>query len=731
MANASEQSAVAPRTGKPFTCTRRRGSATAEFFPGAGSTLHFANRDVDTFTARGLPAGLLQSGDEVVIAYKGTTVFRGDVKAITDRHGRGDDRVQDVTVAGPWDKLQRLVFRQTWNRAVKDSDPITFSTSRVILGQLPDGSAQPMNAQVAEIVNYAATKCGITLGANAAPLLYLPFDEARDITCADAIRRELRFFPKLIVRFDYSSSTPALVVAAPSGSDAAYVATVHKTERVYQYDAHPVSCVDIAVDAFDVVVGGKSATYHQIYPEDGNPDSLDCLHITIPLAPGSASTTNESFKSVTEVIPSDLNLKSWWMAKHPRLANVAASAITISGAERSDSEEDEVYPRIAKATKGEIEEAGLHCRVTRFTCNCKIATTDDEEDEIQLSMDFLTTDAMTRTYTWQTGSESVDGETLPNGLAEALYKQRAGALASEQMTVRLGNSLPVIGDMADGLILQSYDIDLADLTARLVFGRPEHLSAEDMRSLLNGFRQRGYASTSRIRKEEADEDADEADAPGGIPPINSSEWAPGVKAKTTIKNAGAQSTGTVTMDTTGTGSAKVEVADSTGKKKFAFDTADIPAGCTSGVLGVHTLEFKDNAGTTHAFHIISCGNVDLKNLQPAPAESSINVTALTGTKTEDVITGLSFAFDSNSHQLIATLTKKRLTVIDSVSISGDPPTEALPLWQQDVDSEITYDTGTKKLTKRTVPGVRTSAPETVSPTEVFTAVSHDAAYGGS
>ena len=549
MSNASEQSAVTPRADRPFTFTRKRANATSEFFPGAGSTLHFANRDVDTFTARGLPAGLLQSGDEVVIAYKGTTVFRGDVKTITDRHGRGDDRIQDVTVAGPWDKLQRLVFRQTWNRAVKGGSPVTFSTSRVILGQQPTGAAQTMNAQVAEIVNYAATKCGITLGANAAPALYLPFDEARDITCADAIRRELRFFPKLIVRFDYSSSTPALVVAAPIGSDAAYVATVPKTERVYQYDAHPVSCVDIAVDAFDVVVGGKSASYHQYWPErEELLDDLDCLHITIPLAPGSASTTNESFKSITEPVPTDLNDTTWWMAKHPRLANIAATAITISNGARDDATKTTVYPNIAKATKGEIEEAGLHCRVTRFTCTCHIETAEYDEEEIQLSMDFLTTDATgteehPRTYTWQTGSESVDGETLPDGLAQALYEQRAGALASEQMTVRLGNSLPVIGDMADGLILQSYDIDLADLTARLVFGRPEHLSAEDMRSLLNGFRQRGYASTSRIRKEEADEDADEADAPGGIPPINSSEWAPGTTAKTTIKKAGANAGG--------------------------------------------------------------------------------------------------------------------------------------------------------------------------------------------
>ena len=693
MSNASEQNAVTPRTGKPFTFTRKRGSAEAEFFPGAGSTLHFANRDTDTFTARGLPAGLLQSGDEVVIAYNGTTVFRGDVKAITDRHGRGDERVQDVTVAGPWDKLQRLVFRQTWNRAVKGGNPTTFSTSRVILGQQPTGAAQSMQAQVAEIVNYAATKCGITLGTNATPAQYLPFDEARDITCADAIRRELRFFPKLTVRFDYSSSTPALVVSAPSGSDAAYVATIPKTERVYQYDAHPVSCVDIAVDAVDVVVGGKAATYHQIYPTNGDPDSLDCLHVTIPLAPGSASTTNESFKSVTENVPSSLDDINWWKQKHPRLANVAASAISITDGARSDSAETTVYPRIAKATKGEIEEAGLHCRVTRFTCKCTITTADYEEEEIHLSMDFLTTDATTRTYTWQTGSESVEGETLPSGLAQALYEQRAGALASEEMTVRLGDSLPVIGDMADGLILQSYDIDLADLTARLVFGRPEHLSAEDMRSLLNGFRQRGYASTSRIRKDEADEDADEADAPGGIPPINSSEWAPGTTAKTTIKKAG---------------------ANAGGVGAIKLDAASVPQGKTVEVKTL-TLKGAGSGGADKTLKVLATEDMEI---DPSGGGGSSD--------TEDVVTGISFAFDNSTNQLKATLTKKRVTVSKSESISGDAPTATLPIWKQEVDSSSAYSQITHSFTKVIVPGVRTEQTAPSTPTNVFTATPHSA-----
>ena len=589
----------------------------------------------------------------------------------------------------------------------------------MILGQQPTGAAQTMNAQVAEIVNYAATKCGITLGANAAPALYLPFDEARDITCADAIRRELRFFPKLIVWFDYSSGTPELVVAAPSGSDAAYVATVPKTERVYQYDAHPVSCVDIAVDAFDVVVGGKSASYHQIYPADGNPDSLDCLHITIPLEPGSASTTNESFKSETEDIPSNLNSVDWWKQKHPRLANVAASTISITDAARSDSGENTVYPRIAKATKGEIEEAGLHCRVTRFTCKCHIVTTDYDEEDIELSMDFLTTDARTRTYTWQTGSESVDGETLPAGLAQALYEQRAGALASEQMTVRLGNSLPVIGDIADGLILQSYDIDLADLTARLVFGRPEHLSAEDMRSLLNGFRQRGYASTSRIRKDEADEDADEADAPGGIPPINSSEWAPGTTAKTTIKKAGANAGGgTVKMDVTGTGSAKVEVADSTGVKKFNLDTADIPSGC-AGEIGVRRLTYTDAYGVEQEYHVLACDDIELGVLGGSGGGSGGGGGGDGGNLPNVlVVTDIQFAFTEEYGRLRALVSRRNLA-----TGAADTAIRDLGVWKQDVDADSAYDPETKKFTKKVVPGLRTAWPGNA--TTVFEATAHE------
>lgn len=525
---AADNLAITARAGKPFTFLRSRSNAPdAEFFPGAGSTLHFANRDTDTFTARNIPAGLLQAGDSVTVKYENTVVFKGDVDRIVDRHGRGDDRVQDVTVAGPWGKLNRLVFRQQWGAGA-----VAFSSSRVILGQTADGLAQTMAEQLAEIADYAETPCGIALGTNAAPAQYLPLDEARDITCADAIRRELRFFPKLVVRFDYAQSTPTLEIVAPSASDASYVAGIPKTDREYVYNAHPVSCVDVTVDAVEMTVNGDSASFHQVYPTADDTDDLDCLHVTVSLARGGGGTTSETFRIESEEIPSSLNNVGWWKSKHPRLANVAAVAISFASSPvRSPSN----YGYIVKNTKEEIEAAGKHCEVSRFECKVKIETADDVEDEVTLTMDFLTTDARSGTYTVQTGSTATAGEELPDGLAQALYEQRSQSLLSERMTVRLGGSFPKLGDAADGLYLQSFDVDVADLTARLSFGQPEHLSAEDMKSLLNGFRQRGSAASAKLREDAADEDGEEADAPGGIPPIASSEWSPGKKAKTTIK----------------------------------------------------------------------------------------------------------------------------------------------------------------------------------------------------
>jgi len=610
---------ITPREATPsassrlFSFQRIRSGTATRFYPGAGTKLHFANRDVDTLEMPGVPNGFLAAGDVVTATYKGTCVFRGDVATIAEARGRGTDATQTVTCVGPWSKMARLVYRQNWFTGGGYS-----RSSRLVLNQHQDGSTQNLNSELYEIASHGATPCGYTVAQAdvAVSTQQLPFDECRDITVADAIRRELRFFPKAVCRFDYSGETPALKIKkTASPTTAAYVAAIPKNRREYVYNAHPITGVDLEIETTGTVDGVE---YRQIDHQTagntsaGNPD---CLYATLQIKGASSNTTRQSFKSVTEDIPQNLNDAAWWKARHPRLANVAANAIAISEGSRTPSN----YPRISAATAGELEEAGLHCEVSKFTCKATITTADDKEEEIFLTMNFLTTNATgtaadPKTYTWVAESSSESGETVPSGLAATILAERAGSLLSERMTVRLGDALPQLGDAiveTEGTVfLQSIDVDCASLTADLKFGVPDYLSPEDMAALLSGFRNKRTSSSHTVRKTGKPDDNGSNVEMGAIPPLSSTEFAPGQKAKTIIGPKAANSP-SIKLDATG-GGGNVDVKSS-----------EIPSGKT---IGSHTLTYKDKDGNTQTFHGLFDSDIDLSNVNNGKTISDVDVT---------------------------------------------------------------------------------------------------------
>ena len=441
--------------------------------------------------------------------------------------------------------MERLVYRQYW--ATADSPLLS---SRLILNQYFDGTEQRLDEALYEIADDAAAACGYTVARAdvAVSAQKLPFDECRDITVADAIRRELRFFPKAVCRFDYSGAAPALkIVRRASSADAAYVAAIPKTDRQYEYNAHPINGVDLEIETTDETDGVQyRAQYHQTAGNvsAGNPD---CLYATLQVPGSSASTVRQSFKSVTENLPTSLNDVDWWKSKHPRLANVAASAITINSARRSGESDAEDYPRISAASPGEIREANLRCHVEKFEAEITIDKGTDREEDILLTMNFLTTNAEgtadePHVYQWNVESTASSGETVPSGLAAAILADRSGVLRAERMSVRLIDALPTLGDCCDGLFLQSFEVDCAQLTALLDFGAPEYLSPEDMAALLSGFRNKrtSNCATSRVSGKIQDDGSDEVGM-CGIPPLSSTEFAPGRTVKMSIGSDGGTS----------------------------------------------------------------------------------------------------------------------------------------------------------------------------------------------
>lgn len=550
MSVVSAQSGIAARTGKPFTFQRTRSGTTEEFYPAAGARLHFASCDTDTLSLPGLPVGLLTTGDVVTVQYNGTTVFKGTVATRIERQGRGTDRVEDVTVEGPWGLMARLVFRQEW-KVTGSGGTVGENTSHLILNQSSLGVLQNISAQITEIANYASGMIsGMSVGTISAGTTQLPPDEARDLTCAAAIMRELRYFPQTICRFDYGTSngTPALQVSIPpeNPSAASYLATIPKTQRSYTRTSHPVVGVDICTQDWDVVTGNNNvdstmrAFSHQTA---GIVNSIDTLHVYMPLAPGNSSTTWESL-DVETIDASTYSNINFWIQHHPALAGYSTSGTNkvsfANPGEQNITMSPTGYPRLTNTTVGDLRRFGLNAEAVRMTASFKLETPEKEE-LVVLTLDWVGTTATTRTYTRQTGSSSTAAETLPEGLAQAILDQRGGELMAEEVTIRLGDSFPTIGDadvvtennVSQVLYLQNFEVDCYGLTATLHFGRPAFLSPEDMRDLLLGFRQRGFASNVPNRAEpDADDNMEDV---GGVQPLKSSSTTISSIAKATIK----------------------------------------------------------------------------------------------------------------------------------------------------------------------------------------------------
>ena len=728
MSVVSAQSGITARANKPFTFTRKRGNDAEDFFPAAGARLRFASCDTDTLTLPGLPVGLLGKDDVVTVSYKGTQVFRGTVATRVERQGRGTDRVEDVTVEGPWGLMARLVFRQEWT-VTGSGGTVGESCSHLVLNQSPLGALQNMTAQVQEIAEYASDNgCGFSYSSGNidAGTTQLPPDEARDITCAAAIMRTLRFFPQTVCRFDYSSTTPALHVSIPptSPSAASYLATIPKTQRSYTRTSHPVVGVDIATEGFDLVTGNNSvdSTLRKFtHQTAGVTNSIDTLHIFMPLAKGSSSTSWEKLEVETleasEGVYTSIN---FWIRNHPALAGMTYQQGNTNGISEFGPITPNPLPisngHLTDTTVGDLERFGLQAQAVRLTCPVTITTPDKVEKQV-LTLDYVCTNATTRTYTRQTGSSSTAGETLPAGLAAAILAQRGGDLMSEEVTIRLGDSFPTLGDadvvtennVSQVLYLQSFEVNCYDLTAQLHFGRPAFLSPEDMRDLLLGFRQRGFASNVPNRGEpDADDNMEDA---GGVQPLKSSSIVISSIEKSTVKGSG-NAGNKITLDTTSSNAAiKIE---KTSSGTVNLDSADVGSGKTAQF---RDLTYTDSNGQQQTVKVLSTAAATIPPGGSAP----------TGTPLE-VFTGISSAeFNSTSKQLEVKFARKKAYVLSVDQIDPADLTLQLPLYENDVVVGSDYNDSVQHVFNNfTRKGVITGSDSQPTPAQVFTSTAHSA-----
>lgn len=522
---------------------------------GASVSIRHVNRSATTLTvadmalaAAASPIGadeyytrgdaLCLVGKWIYCGYGGAVVFRGVITSASRRTTRGATVANSVVAKCGWYFLERVPYVQEW-MALPTAEAETtelIASNRVVLNQNASGSQISAWEQIMHILACAKAvatagvliwvdESGFAAGTSLADVA-LPFDELRDVTCAQALERVLRFFPDISVAF---ISQPKRMCFRTVGTyDATpYVDTYgSQIERLDELDDTFIDGVRVEI----VKTGSIQGTEYSLITAQtaGATDGYNIMHGSLELAGRDANRTRQKLDVVSEAV-GDIADAAWWKAKCPQVfGNVAAGDVVISNAARSGEADKASYPNITVTPAQDIAAAGLLARVETFSCVAEVVRRNgagdvvDVEKALPVQIQLVTTNATTRSYKYTTSSTSTTAEPEPDGLAAALLAAHAGDGRSLTVVGSLPDStsdfdmsggehdwLPEPGDTYDGMVAQSVQMDFPERTMTIQFGPPSHLSIQDMAGLMTGFRARRTASTAARNRDTGETGGDE------------------------------------------------------------------------------------------------------------------------------------------------------------------------------------------------------------------------------
>lgn len=490
-------------------------------------------------------APLFEVGDIVGISYKDDSNsqiiqwFQGRVIQIP-RAGSGTEESMEYVLAGPWWFLDNLVYQQLWAAAprlapadlaqdeeklgtISTTDPISGQVivydkigvykSRVILGQKQDGKRMTSAEVITDVINFAnAAGAPIQLG-NIEPNLKIPYDEQQDVTCAEVIRRMLRWSPDAITWFNYSSEPPTFNCQRRS-SLASLTIPVTQTSAI-QIIPRDDLVVPAVILKYEQTSSVNGAQYEDVstdrYPESATGREFGALAATLQLAGSQANYVTQKIVS-TEIPQLPAGEAIWWPEHDASCKKQGRQETTIIPGSTSHIGTPLEY----ELKEGQIQDWMDEYSAEEVTYTAQVRTVTKDEagnklkEEIRtVSCTIITTNAESRTYVKLASLKT--GEAIPSGLAQALYNslnplQYEGTITlTEQecadnaplLRNSAGYALNISGAFAawasmNALIQQiEEDVDTGTTTIRV--GPAEQLSPQDLVERLRANRGRGVA----------------------------------------------------------------------------------------------------------------------------------------------------------------------------------------------------------------------------------------------
>lgn len=408
-----------------------------------------AGRDRFTFSADGRPHdadGLFDFGSRVSLIHpNGTRWFEGVVTTLP-RYTSGPAEGQSYEVSGPMYQLEQNVFKLLWPGVAG-----TTYTSHVILNYAGTGLLRTTRAMIALILDYALS----VYPSNAQPFkyaltdilpgtaVYPPIDEVRDILCSEALRRCMRWHPRSVLWFDYTTSPPSLHISAQSGLTSVLIpggdnlpaSKVTDLQLSPRYDIQRPS-VAITYEVKSTINGQDLMTFpRDIAPAGATGLEEGCRNLSLDLK----GVTRNFVSAYVETTPIDINDIEWWKGHIPLLKNstvmknlsIKALSPVRMGSKELGVEIPSLELPYEVTSKGQfpgwLKRTGILVQRERvrailtYDVFANDGTTILHHGELLQSVSITATDALTDTYTSLEDAESADPQ--PIGLAQFLYDE--------------------------------------------------------------------------------------------------------------------------------------------------------------------------------------------------------------------------------------------------------------------------------------------------------------------
>lgn len=444
---------------------------------------------------------------EVILYRDGVQYFVG-VALRPNRLGDVSEGIE-YTIAGPWYYLQNLVYMQTWETWDSGTAAlVTKYTPHVFLNQATNGTRITTGAQIQAVINYAVAQLGakMQLDATDLPLIQVPIDEARDITCAEAIEKMRRWSPGSLSWFDYSTTPPTLYIKRPADLAENSIAITDLTRfRLEPLYDRQVSEVVLKYEQVNTTDGtSRVALTEDVYPAESTGRTLRAMVATIDLQGYSASYATVQI----EVDAINTGSTAWWQSKIDWLNDerIDPNSIVITGITRSGAN---AYAN--ELTAGQIapwmtvgSEADTITAYVSYTALDAAAdgeTTREVVQDKEISIQIIATNATSGSYSSLTSFTG--GEVQPVGLAQALYEdlnrlEYAGSLMWTEedcsQPAKMGQLVNLTGGRAEWAtmkaMIQRVTEDLENGTTTVEVGPPDHLGPNDLIELLRVTRSR-------------------------------------------------------------------------------------------------------------------------------------------------------------------------------------------------------------------------------------------------